>query len=123
MKIVRRLLPMSRAGMALWAWRHRDQLADTALFVARAAPRAMQGHGRARSDALAEARLRARLLGRSVTRDAGLSVEVRDGVARISGSVSEAARVAAVDAAEATAGIDDVMDLTEVPRKRRMAAR
>lgn len=123
MKLVRNLLPISRAGAALWAWRHRDQLVDTALFVARAAPRALAGDAKAKADALAEAKLRARLLARSTTRDSGITVDVRAGVARLSGTVTEPARAAARQAAESVSGIEKVIDLTEVAKGRRFARR
>lgn len=104
----RRALPFSRVGAALWAWRHRDEIAGWAGWVARSAPRLVAGDTR---DVVAEGRLRARLTGDPRTREAlDLRVEVVDGVAVLNGEVGAEAHDAAVGIATNANGVQRVRD-------------
>ena len=110
--MIRRLLktavPLSRVGMAMWAWRNRDELLRWAGFAATAVPNLVNGSA---DDVLAEARLRARLTADSRTRGAeGLRVSVKDGVATLSGVVDPAVHDVALDLATASGGITKVRD-------------
>jgi hypothetical protein len=58
-RLVRTAFPLSRTGMALWAWRNRDQLKDWGRFAGRAVQDLAAGGSR--DDVFAEARLRAAL--------------------------------------------------------------
>jgi len=105
---------MSRAGAALWAWRHRDQIAGWAGWATRSAPRLVAGDSR---DIVAEGRLRARLAGDARTRAAldaggrdGLQVEVREGVAVLSGRLTPEAHDLVVEVATGTGGVQRVRD-------------
>lgn len=120
LRLAKGLTPVGRIGMAMWAWNNRDELLRWAGFAASAAPRLVDG---STSDVLAEARLRARLTADSRTRGAeGLRVEVRDGVATLSGIVDPAVHDVALDLATATSGVSRVRDdLTNRPRRRKFA--
>jgi osmotically-inducible protein OsmY len=116
-KLVKRILPISGSALALWAWRNRDEMAEWAGFGVRATQKLVAGET---SDVRTEARLRASLNGDKRTRHApGLRIEVRDGVAHLSGVVDEDVREVAVKIAKRTSGIERVDDdqLDEV-RKR-----
>jgi hypothetical protein len=107
-KLVKTAVPLSRVGVAMWAWRNRDELLRWAGFVGGAVPRLVEG---STSDVLAEARLRARLTADSRTRAAeGLRVTVLDGVATLSGVVDPAIHDVALDLATSTSGITRVRD-------------
>lgn len=100
--------PMGRIGLALWAWRHRQDIAGWAGFAGRSLTRVT---GEQRSDVIAEARLRARLTGDARTRDIdGLHVEVDDGVATLKGMVEPSVHDAVVAIATNTNGITRVKD-------------
>ncbi|CAN5186320.1 hypothetical protein BH24ACT1_BH24ACT1_09840 [soil metagenome] len=110
----RRALPVSRVGMALWAWQHRDQITGWAGWVTRSAPRLVAGDT---CDLVAEGRLRARLAGDERTRAAldrggrdGLRVEVRDGVAVLEGRLAPEAHDLVVEVAAGTGGVQRVRD-------------
>ena len=124
--LIRRLLPVavpvSRAGMAWWAWRNRTQLMDWAGFASRSVPR-LQGEGR--GDVITEARLRARLSNDPRTRSAeGLRVDVSDGVATLSGIVTPEVHDAALAVATDTRGIRRVRDtLRDKSRRNRPSRR
>lgn len=107
-RVVRGLLPVSRIGMAMWAWRNREEILGWAGFAARAVPDVVGGKG---GDVAAEARLRAKLTTDSRTRGvAGLRVSVDDGVATLSGIVDRDVHDVVLDLATATAGIRKVRD-------------
>ena len=113
-------MPVSRVGVALWAWRNRDELLRWAGFAAGALPAVVDGRS---SDVVAEARLRARLTADARTRGAdGLRVSVRDGVATLAGVVDPVAHDVALDLATATSGITKVRDEVTHPRTRRKFA-
>jgi osmotically-inducible protein OsmY len=101
-------VPVSRVGMAWWAWRNRTQLMDWAGFATRSVPR-LQGEERV--DVITEARLRARLTNDPRTRGAeGLRVDVSDGVATLSGVVSPEVHDAVLAVATDTRGVHRVRD-------------
>lgn len=107
---------MNRAAVAMWAWRHRDEISGWASYVARSAPRLVAGDS---ADVIAEGRLRARLTGDGRTRDVkGLEVSVEDGVARLSGSVETDVADAAREIALDTSGIRRVRDDLRSPTRR-----
>jgi hypothetical protein len=107
-RLVKTAIPISRVGMAMWAWRNRDELLRWTIFAAGAVPRLIEGDG---SDVAAEARLRAKLTADPRTRGApGLRVEVDEGVATLSGVVAAPVHDVAVDAATSTSGISRVRD-------------
>lgn len=115
-KIVKTAVPLSRVGVAMWAWRNRDELLRWAGFAAGAVPRLAEGSA---SDVLAEARLRARLTADSRTRAAeGLRLSVLDGVATLSGVVDPAIHDVALDMATSTTGITRVRDELQDAGKR-----
>ena len=114
---MRRALPVSRVGAALWAWQHRKEIAGWAGWVARAAPRVVAGSQR---DVLAEGRLRVRLTSDPRTRAAeGLHVEVVDGVAVLGGDADPEAQDAAVEIATGIPGVNRVRAEIREPFARR----
>jgi hypothetical protein len=113
--------PLSRVGVAMWAWRHRGEIGGWAQYAARSAPRVAAGDT---ADVLAEGRLRARLTADRRTRNVdGLSVEVQDGVAVLRGMVPAEAHDAALAVATNTTGITRVRDEMTEPRGRRSRSR
>jgi hypothetical protein len=118
--VVRNAVPMSRVGVALWGWRHRNEIGSWVSYAARSAPRLVSGDHDA---VLVEGRLRARLTTDKRTRNVdGLRVEVLDGMATLSGMVTPEAHDAAVAIATNTPGIHRVRDdLVEPTRRRRWA--
>jgi hypothetical protein len=117
-RLVKTAIPLSRVGVAMWAWRNRDELLRWAGFAAGAVPRLVEGES---SDVVAEARLRARLTADSRTRAAeGLRVSVEEGVATLSGVVDPAIHDIALDIATSTSGItrvrDDLQDAGKRPK-------
>ena len=119
--MLRRLLPLSRLGLAMWAWRNRGSIADWTQFAGRSAEALVRGGSL--HDARAELRLRASLAADKRTRGAALGVSVVDGVARVTGRAPAAARDAAVDLARATRGVTRVHETVEVPASRRRRLR
>ena len=120
MGVLRRIVPYAfpagRIGVALWAWRHRQEIAGWAGYAAKAVPKLVGGE---HPDVLAEGRLRMRLTSDSVTRNAdGLRVAVRDGVATLSGLVPSDVHDAAIAIATNTSGITRVKDELEDLRRR-----
>ena len=111
----RKLLPFSRIGMGLWAWRNRGALFNWTTFGIRAATQLPAG---GRNDVLAEARLRAVLTRDARTRDAGLRLSVQDGVALLQGTVDPMVADLAVGAAERTSGIKRVRNELQTKRRR-----
>jgi osmotically-inducible protein OsmY len=120
--LVRNVVPVSRVGVTLWAWRHRNEIGNWVGFVARSAPRVAAGDT---DDVLAEGRLRARLTADKRTRNVdGLRVEVADQVATLRGMVPPEAHDAAVAIATNTSGVQRVRDeLTQPGRRGRKADR
>jgi len=117
-RLVKTALPLSRVGMAMWAWRNRDELLRWAGFAATAVPSIVEGRA---DDVVTEAKLRARLTADSRTRGAeGLRVTVRDGVATLSGVVDAAVHDVAIDLATSTGGVTKVRDemVDTAPSKR-----
>ena len=111
-RLLRGALPISRVGMALWAWNNRDEIARWGGFAVDAVGRVAGGET---SDVVTEAKLRARLTGDARTRGADrLRVSVKDGVATLSGSVAADVRDAALDIATASSGVHRVRDDMEV---------
>ena len=107
-RLVKGALPISRVGMALWAWNNRDELVKWGGFAVGAVGRLAEGES---ADVLAEARLRARFTADARTRGAdGLRVSVADGVATLSGRVPTEVRDAALEIASASSGIRRVRD-------------
>jgi hypothetical protein len=116
-RLIRTAVPVSRVGMAMWAWHNRDELLGWAGFVAGAAPKLVEGKA---SDVVAEAKLRARLTADSRTRGAeGLRVSVTDGVATLAGVVDPAVHDVALDLATRASGIRCVRDDVTHPSPRR----
>ncbi|HEX9991815.1 MAG TPA: BON domain-containing protein [Acidimicrobiales bacterium] len=117
MGIVRRLVPYSRVGMAVWAYRHRQDIADWAGHGVRSVSRLVNGEG---GDVVAETRLRAALAADRDTKGAkGLQVSVRHGVAELRGRVEPSTALAAVRVAERIPGVRNVRDATAGVRSRR----
>jgi osmotically-inducible protein OsmY len=115
-RLIKTAVPVSRVGMAMWAWHNRDELRAWAGFVATAAPKIVEGKA---NDVLAEARLRARLTADGRTRGAaGLRVSVTDGVATLAGVVDPDVHDVALDLATSTGGIDRVRDDIAHPARR-----
>lgn len=118
--MIRRLLkttvPLSRVGLAMWAWRNREEVLGWMGFLATAPPKLVEGKA---GDVVAEARLRARLTADSRTRGAdGLRVSVKDGVATLAGVVDPVVHDVALDLATSTAGITKVRDELSHPSRR-----
>jgi hypothetical protein len=115
-KLVRSAVPLSRMGVALWAWRNRDEVLRWAGFVGGAVPKLVDGNA---SDVLAEARLRARLTADARTRGiAGLRLVVADGVATVAGVVDPAVHDVARSRTTSTSGIRKVRDELQHPARR-----
>lgn len=115
-RLLKTAVPVSRVGMAMWAWHNRDELLAWAGFVASVAPKIVDGKA---DDVLAEAKLRARLTADARTRGAaGLRVSVKDGVATLEGVVDPAVHDVALDLATSTGGIARVRDDLRHPSRR-----
>jgi len=115
MGLIRRVLPfafpMGRLGVALWAWRNRDEIAGWAGYAAKAVPKLAGGDT---TDVVAEGRLRMRLTSDHRTRNVdGLRVSVSDGVATLTGLVDAEVHDAALAVATNTSGITRVKDELE----------
>ena len=114
--LAKKALPLSRVGLAMWAWRHRAEIGGWAGYVARSAPRVVAGDT---ADVKVEGRLRARLTADSRTRNVdGLRVAFNDGIATLSGTVPSAVKEAALTIAENTAGVREVRDQMRAPGRR-----
>jgi osmotically-inducible protein OsmY len=118
--LVRNAIPVSRVGVTLWAWRHRNEIGNWLGYVARSAPKVVAGET---EDVLAEGRLRARLTADKRTRNVdGLRIEVADRVATLRGMVSPETHDAAVAIATNTSGVQRVRnELTQPTRRGRKA--
>ena len=116
-RLLKTAVPVSRVGMAMWAWHNRDELLAWAGFVAAAAPKLVEGKA---NDVLTEAKLRARLTADGRTRGAaGLRVSVTDGVATLAGVVEPDVHDVALDLATSTGGIARVRDDIAHPGSKR----
>ena len=115
MGVVRKLLPMSRIGMAMWAWRNLEEITSWAGFAGKAASQVATGD---RDDVMAEARLRAKLTRDPLTRNAKLRVSVDEGVAVLRGTVSERIADRTVALAERTTGVIRVRDEMDIEGRR-----
>jgi hypothetical protein len=100
-----RMLPVTRATAALWAWRNRRELGRWAGF----ALRALTPGGESREDVLAEARLRAALARDERTRGLPtLGVRVVRGTARLEGRMTPPLHELVVSIAEGTRGLLEI---------------
>ena len=117
--LVRSLVPVTRTGMALWGWRNRRPILEWAGFGLRAAQQLLAGET---DDTLTEARLRASLTRDPTTRQAGITVEVAEGVARLTGTVEQHVADQAFALAERTSGVRRVRNDLHVKGKRRRLA-
>jgi osmotically-inducible protein OsmY len=113
--------PMGRVGVALWAWKNRDEIARWAGYAVKSAPKVL---GDERNDVFVEGKLRARLTGDHRTRGVdGLRVDVQDGVATLSGMVDPDVHDAVLAIATNTGGVTRVRDeMTETRRRGRARA-
>ena len=108
-RVVRDVIPVSEVGVALWAWRHRTEIGNWIGYGARSVPRLQSS----RDDVLVEGKVLARFTVDRRTRGVdGLRVQVEHGVARLSGTVSDDVRDAAVAIASNTGGVVRVRDET-----------
>ena len=120
-RIVPVAFPVGRTAVALWAWRHRQEIAGWAGYAAKALPRIL---AREHPDVLVEGKLRARLAADPVTRNVdGLRVSVRDGVATLSGLVHPDVHDAALATATNTGGVTRVRDELQDRRRRSLLHR
>ncbi|MGH2684634.1 MAG: BON domain-containing protein [Actinomycetota bacterium] len=119
MGIARKLLPLSRIGMATWAWNNRTELGRWGRFAARSTTRLADGE---RPDVAAEAKLRLGLSRERRTRNApDLHVQVINGIATLSGRATPEVQEAALRVAGRTPGIRRVRnEMQRVGRRRRM---
>ena len=100
-----RLLPVTRATAALWAWKNRRELGRWAGFVWRAIPPSAAD----RDDVMAEARLRAALAKDARTRGVpSFSVRVTNGVALLDGHLRPDVHDLVASTAERTNGVHRV---------------
>lgn len=117
MALARRLLPLSRIGMATWAWKNRTELGKWGRFAARSTTRLAEGE---RTDVTTEARLRLGLARDKHTRNAGdLHVQVVSGIATLSGRVPQDVQQAALRVAERTSGVRRVRNEMQRAGRRR----
>ena len=107
-RLVRTALPLSRTGMALWAWRNRDSIQEWGRFAGRAVQDLASGGSP--QDVMAEARLRASLSANRRTRGAAVDVEVREGVAIVRGRATPEVHAAVQDVLMNAKGIHRVRD-------------
>ena len=113
MRTMRRLLPVSRATVAMWLWRHRNEILGWAEFAAKAGRRLVAGEI---DDVVTEARLRMALTGDARTRDVrALGLDVRGGVATLSGLVDRDVHDAALDIATRNRQVRRVRGSPAVP--------
>ncbi|MBW3645340.1 MAG: BON domain-containing protein, partial [Actinobacteria bacterium] len=113
----RHVMPFSRLGAVLWAWRHRQQIAGWAGWMTRAVPRIAAGDTR---DVVTEGRLQAALSTDRRLRDSDqVRAEVVDGVAVLHGVVSPEAHDAAINLATTSNGVRRVRDELQETKGRR----
>ena len=100
-----KMLPVTRAAAALWAWRNRRELGRWAGF----AWRALTPGGESREDVITEARLRAALAGDERTRGLPtLTVRVAGGTATLGGRMSSPLHDLVLSIAEGTRGVTSI---------------
>ena len=111
MRRIRRFLPFTWGGLAIWAWRNRQALTAWGAFGLGSLRRMGASD---RSDLIAEARLRAALAMNERTRGvSSLDVEVRKGTAILSGAVTPETRQIATSIAQRTKGVHRIEDRTQ----------
>ena len=116
MGVLRKLVPITRTGAALWAWRHRTEIGGWLGYAVRSTPRLIAGQS---GDVFLEGRIRSRLTADRRTRNRdGIGVSVDNGVATLTGRVDSDLRDAAVEIATSTAGVHRVVDRFEHGRRR-----
>ncbi|MBW8827106.1 MAG: BON domain-containing protein [Acidobacteria bacterium] len=116
MGLIRKVLPISRVAITMWAWRHRHEIGGWLGYAARSAPKVVAGDT---ADVLLEGRVRARLTADRRTRNLdGARIEVNDGVVTLRGMVPAEAHDAAVAIATNTGGARSVLDEMTEPRAR-----
>src|SRR5688572_22014711 len=108
LRLLRNLLPTSRIGLALFAWRNRYKFLDWLGFGLRAVDAAARGAGTA--DARAELRLRGALARDPATRKLAIDVKVERGVATLTGQVTPEIHARVQDKAAAVPGITRIDD-------------
>jgi hypothetical protein len=119
----RQLFRLSLAALAGLAWRNRDEVAEWAGFGVRAA-RAFAPGGSGADDIKIESRLRYSLARDRRTRRAdGLTVSVRDGIARLRGVVDPEVAEVAPYLAEHLPGVRGVDNQLRVAQSRRWFGR
>ena len=117
MGLLRKFVPLSRMGVAMWGWHHRHEIGGWFGYATRSAPKLLAGET---ADVLLEGRLRARLTADWRTRNVdGLHVSVDDGVVRLSGMVDDKVHDAALAIATNTSGVRRVADDIVEPGSRR----
>jgi osmotically-inducible protein OsmY len=121
MALARKLLPVSRVGLAAWAWNNRNELGRWGRFAVRSTTRLAEGE---RQDVTTEARLRLGLARDQRTRNVpDLHVQVLSGIATLSGKVSHETAEAALRVAERTAGVRRVRNEMKTSARRRRLRR
>ena len=117
-RLLRNLLPTSRIGLALFAWRNRYKVLDWLGFGLRTADGVVNGKGT--SDARAEFRLRAALARDPMTRTLAIDTKVEKGVLTLTGQVTPEIHARIQDKAAAVPGITRINDrLVNVSSRRR----
>ena len=115
-RLLRRFFPLGRVGIALWAWQNRDQIREWLRFGQRSTGRLRSGQS---ADVVAEARLRASLTRVGQSRPiAGVAVDVRDGVATLTGPVDPETHADLLALAKRTPGVKRVEDRLTVAGRR-----
>lgn len=123
-RLIRTVFPISRVGMALWAWQHRSEIGEWTAFAYRSGKGLIANDVDA-DDVKAEARLRAGLARRRETRDLAIDLQVVDGVLTMTGRLTPEAHAAVQDVVQRTKGIRRVVDRIDniPPRKRGLLRR
>lgn len=123
-RLIRSVFPVSRIGMALWAWQHRSEIGEWASFAYRSG-KGLVANEVDTDDVKAEARLRAGLARRRETRDLAIDLHVEDAVLTMTGRLTPEAHAAVQDVVQRTKGIRRVVDKIDniAPRKRGLLRR
>lgn len=108
-RLLRWLFPLTRTGMALWAWRNRAEIKDWGRFASRAV-QDVAGGAASRDDVVTEGRLRMTLRRNPRTKGAPVEVTVRGGVAELRGRATPEVHAAVQDLLIATPGIGRIRD-------------
>lgn len=110
-RMLRRFLPFSRLSLVLFAWRNRDEVKRWLGFGTRSLRRVQSG---GRDDVVTEARIRAAMTRTRDRRVTGVEVDVRGGVATLTGVVEPDVHNDLVALAERTPGVHSVVDRLQV---------